>query len=69
MPTGGTARFSSPIHVGDFTKVISVAAVNQETLRRLGPATMELARAEGLEGHARAIEKRMGDEASNRPAT
>ncbi|MCC6705857.1 MAG: histidinol dehydrogenase, partial [Thermomicrobiales bacterium] len=59
MPTGGTARFSSPIHVGDFTKVISVAAVNRETLNELADATMTLARAEGLEGHARAIERRV----------
>jgi histidinol dehydrogenase len=59
MPTGGTARFSSPVHVGDFTKVISVAAVTQETLKKLAPATMALARAEGLEGHARAIQKRI----------
>jgi histidinol dehydrogenase len=59
MPTGGTARFSSPVHIGDFTKVISVAAVTQETLKKLAPATMALARAEGLEGHARAIEKRI----------
>lgn len=59
MPTGGTARFSSPVHVGDFTKVISVAAVNRDALVELGEATMTLARAEGLEGHARAIEKRL----------
>jgi histidinol dehydrogenase len=58
MPTGGTARFSSPIHVQEFTKVISLAGVNRETLISLGPATMAIARAEGLEGHARAIEKR-----------
>ena len=59
MPTGGTARFSSPIHVGEFTKVISVAAANQRALRRLGPATSTLARAEGLTAHARAIERRL----------
>jgi histidinol dehydrogenase len=59
MPTGGTARFSSPIHVQEFTKVISLAGVTQETLHALGSATMAIARAEGLEGHARAIEKRM----------
>jgi histidinol dehydrogenase len=58
MPTGGTARFSSPIHVQDFTKVISVAAVNNRALARLSPATIALARAEGLTGHARAIERR-----------
>lgn len=58
MPTGGTARFFSPLHVGDFTKVISVAAANRRALDRLGPATITLARAEGLTAHARAIEKR-----------
>ncbi|MGH2560973.1 MAG: histidinol dehydrogenase, partial [Thermomicrobiales bacterium] len=60
MPTGGTARFSSPIHVGEFTKVISLAATNRSALRRLGPATIALARAEGLTAHARAIEQRLG---------
>ena len=66
MPTGGTARFSSPIHVGDFTKVISLAAANEAALRRLGPATIALAHAEGLGGHAAAIERRL---AKGRPAT
>ena len=60
MPTGGTARFSSPVHVAEFLKVISVIGANQRAIERLGPATMALARAEGLEGHARAIEKRLG---------
>jgi histidinol dehydrogenase len=59
MPTGGTARFSSPIHVGEFTKVISLAAANRRALERLGPATATLARAEGLTAHARAIERRL----------
>ena len=38
MPTGGTARFFSPLHLGDFTKVINVAAANERALQRLGPA-------------------------------
>lgn len=59
MPTGGTARFFSPLHLGDFTKVITVAAANKRALDRLGPATIALARAEGLTAHARAIEKRL----------
>jgi len=62
MPTGGTARFSSAIHVGEFTKVISLAAANQAAIARLGPATVALARAEGLTGHARAIERRLNGE-------
>lgn len=59
MPTGGTARFSSPINVAEFTKVISVAALNTRALRRLGPATSRFARAEGLTAHARAVERRL----------
>jgi histidinol dehydrogenase len=59
MPTGGTARFSSPLNVAEFTKVISVLAANRAALRRLGPATTALAHAEGLTAHARAIERRL----------
>ena len=59
MPTGGTARFSSPINVAEFTKVISVAALNKTALRRLGPSTAHFARAEGLTAHARAVERRL----------
>jgi histidinol dehydrogenase len=59
MPTGGTARFFSPIHIGEFTKTISVAAANRKALERLGPATIALARAEGLGAHARSIERRL----------
>ena len=60
MPTGGSARFFSPVHVNDFVKVINVAAANRRALERLGPATIALARAEDLTGHARAIERRLG---------
>jgi histidinol dehydrogenase len=59
MPTGGTARFFSPIHVGEFTKTISIAAANHRALARLGPSAAALARAEGLSGHARALERRL----------
>ena len=59
MPTGGTARFFSPIHLADFTKVVTIAAANQKAVERLGPATMTLARAEGLEAHARAVSIRL----------
>ena len=61
MPTGGSARFASPIHVQDFTKVISVAAANERALSRVGPAAAVFARAEGLDGHALAIERRLED--------
>ena len=59
MPTGGTARFFSPIHLNDFVKVINVAAANRRALERLAPATIALARAEGLTAHARAVERRI----------
>ena len=59
MPTGGTARFFSPIHVAEFTRSISIAATNRAALGRLGPPAATLARAEGLTGHARALERRL----------
>ncbi len=58
MPTGGTARFGSPLHVGDFLKVTSVFAPAAELARRLGPAAQTIARAEGLTAHAAAIAAR-----------
>jgi histidinol dehydrogenase len=60
MPTGGTARFSSPLNVDDFVKIISVFGLGPEDLRKAGPAAVVLARAEGLEAHARAVECRLG---------
>ena len=59
MPTGQTARFSSPINVEEFLKVISVIGVNRRGLNRLGPTAATLARAEGLTAHARAVERRL----------
>ena len=59
MPTGGTARFMSPVNVRDFQNIISVIGVNHATLQQVGPAAALLARTEGLEAHARAIESRL----------
>jgi histidinol dehydrogenase len=59
MPTGGTARFSSPVNVDDFLKIISVFALGPEDVRAAGPAAVVLARAEQLEAHARAVECRL----------
>ncbi len=59
MPTMGTARFSSPVNVRDFQKIISVVGINRATLKRIGGDAVRLARAEGLEAHARAIESRL----------
>lgn len=59
MPTGGTARFSSPVNISDFVKVISVIGLNEEGLRKVGPAAATVARAEGLTAHAAAVERRL----------
>ena len=59
MPTGGTARFSSPLHVGEFLKVISLFALNDASVRALGPAAVTLAECEGLTAHAAAVRRRL----------
>ncbi len=60
MPTSGTARYSSPTNVRDFQKIISLAAGNQAAIDALGDATVRIARAEGLDGHAASITRRLG---------
>jgi len=58
LPTSRTARFSSPLGVYDFQKRSSVIAVSPEAAARLAPTAATLARAEGLEAHARSAEWR-----------
>jgi histidinol dehydrogenase len=58
MPTGGTARFGSPLHVADFTKVTSVFAVGEAASRRLAVPARIIAQAEGLTAHAAAVAAR-----------
>ena len=59
MPTGGTARFYSPLNLLDFVKVISLVALSESQMRALGPAAAALAQAEGLTAHAAAVEARL----------
>jgi histidinol dehydrogenase len=59
LPTGATARFGSPLSILDFVKLTNVARVDSADLLKLGKAAAIIARAEGLEAHARAIEKRL----------
>jgi histidinol dehydrogenase len=59
MPTGGSARFSSPLGVHDFLKVTSVVSLDEAALAELGPAAVVIASAEGFTAHARAIERRL----------
>jgi len=59
LPTGGVARLRGGLSVTDFLKVIPVQNLSQAALERLGPAITTLARAEGLEAHARSVEVRL----------
>jgi histidinol dehydrogenase len=59
LPTGATARFGSPLSVLDFIKLTSLINVDKATLKELGKTAATIARAEGLEAHARAVEKRL----------
>ena len=59
MPTSGTARYASFVNVRDFQKVIPVVSFGADAVAEIGPAAARLARAEGLEAHARAILARL----------
>ena len=58
MPTGGTARFASPLNVWDFVKITSVFALGRGSAGELGPAAATLSAAEGLSAHCSAIRMR-----------
>jgi len=62
LPTSGAARIRGGLSTADFVKVISVQQLTFNGLRQLAPAITTLARAEGLEAHARSIEVRLGAE-------
>ena len=62
LPTNGTARFSSPLNVDDFMKKSSVIHYSKQALLANGEQIMTLARNEGLEAHARAIQVRLEKE-------
>lgn len=61
LPTSGTAKFSSPLGVYDFVKRISFTQFSRERLQEVARDITTLARTEGLEAHARAIEVRFED--------
>lgn len=62
MPTGGTARFSSPCNVWDYVKLTSIFAPAASTIQRISQAAVEIAQAEGLTAHAKAIRKRQAEQ-------
>ncbi len=59
LHTGGSARFDSPLGVADFLKVSNIIALDEPLMRELGQVAVEIAKAEGLDAHARAVEKRL----------
>lgn len=58
MPTGGTARFASPLNVMDFVKIVSIIELDDATSQTLSPLAAEIALAEGLTAHANAAKLR-----------
>ena len=60
LPTSGSARLRGGLSVLDYVKIVSVQKLSAAGLARLAPAATALARAEGLEAHARSIESRTG---------
>ncbi len=59
LPTARSARFSSGLSVLDYVKRTSVLRCGPEQLRRIGPAAIALANAEGLDAHGRSVAKRL----------
>ncbi|NVN99707.1 MAG: histidinol dehydrogenase [Geobacteraceae bacterium] len=59
LPTGGTARFFSPLSVDDFVKKSSIVYFSKGGLNRLGDDIVRIAGLEGLEAHAKSVSKRL----------
>jgi len=59
MPTGGTARFASPLNVSDFVKISSIVELDDVTSAQLSPIAARIAQAEQLDAHANAAFKRI----------
>ncbi len=59
LPTGGTARFYSPLNVDTFMKKISVISYSKERLTTVGSDIVKLAKVEGLDAHANSVQVRL----------
>jgi histidinol dehydrogenase len=59
LPTGGTARFFSPLGVEDFVKKSSIVSLSRAGLERIGGAVVHLAALEGLDAHGRSVSIRL----------
>ncbi len=59
LPTEGTSRFSSALNVTDFVKITNLSSVGDALMNLAGKSAIDIARAEGLDAHANAIELRL----------
>lgn len=59
LPTGGTARFFSPLSIDDYIKKSSIISFSKEAMQELGPDVVKFAEAEGLTAHANSIKVRL----------
>jgi histidinol dehydrogenase len=59
LPTGGTARFFSPLSLDDFVKKSSILSFSKGGLQRLGKEIIHIAELEGLEAHAKSVSIRL----------
>lgn len=62
MPTGGSARYASPLNVWDFVHIVSLVALDQETARRISQPAAVIALAENLDAHANAAGFRLKEQ-------
>jgi histidinol dehydrogenase len=62
LPTGGTARFYSPLSVDTFMKKSSVLSFSKMALMQVGGAAVNIAESEGFTGHAKSVKYRMGSD-------
>jgi histidinol dehydrogenase len=61
LPTNGVARLRGGLSAADYVKVISIQQLDRRALAKLAPSITTLARAEGLEAHARSVEVRLAE--------
>jgi histidinol dehydrogenase len=61
LPTGGAARFSSPLSVHDFLRIPSVISISESGFKELKDSVINLAKAEGLEAHALSVKVRFDE--------
>ena len=61
LPTGGSARFFSPLSVDNFIKKSSIISFSKEEILSLGNDCCILAQSEGLDAHMKSVKVRLGD--------